>query len=189
MVTIMYFVRTRNGLRKCYITGRDYSKSTPLSVNANNGRDIDRTSEIADAFHGDKDGLNTYFNEKESSIRRDYREDSNSAAIAGVSASELHTWQVNRDDLLEQLNEQRDDVYDLASVTESGSSDEGENSSSSDKTNVSAGNDNVSLPNNTTTAASEINAVESNSNNPPYYPQDSSDVVQTDFPSFDPFEE
>jgi hypothetical protein len=87
MVRFTIIVGTKRGLRKVYI--RDYSKSMPLLVNSNDGRNIDRSADIADAYHGDKEGLNTYFTNKESSIRRAYREDTNSAAADGVPASEL----------------------------------------------------------------------------------------------------
>jgi hypothetical protein len=87
MVIITLPVRTKKGLRKGYI--RCYSKTMPLLVNPNDGRNIDRSADIADAFHGDKDGLNNYFTNKESSIRRAYREDISSGDADGVPASEL----------------------------------------------------------------------------------------------------
>jgi hypothetical protein len=65
--------------------------------------------------------------------------------------------------MLEQLQDQKDDVFDLASI-----SDDGQNSAN---------------------GASDGNSVASNTNGSSYHAQDSSDVVQTDFPSFDPFEE
>lgn len=181
----MLFVRTSRGLRKVYIRG--YSRSVPLSVNANDGRNIDRSADIAEAYHGDKYGLNHYFKDKESSIRRDYREDSNLAAAQGVPASELNSWLKNRDDMLDQLNEQKDDVFDLASLPESSSDNDGE--SVSDNNKLSPSDNNASTSNNGVTGTSDINAAESNSNDSSHHAQDSSDVVQTDFSSFDPFEE
>ncbi|TKW60353.1 MAG: hypothetical protein DI638_10555 [Gemella sp.] len=89
MTNIFIIVRTRKGFRKACIRG--FVRSVPLSVNPENGRDLDRSADIADAYHGDKDALETYFRDKEASIRRDYREDTNSAAIDGVKASELHS--------------------------------------------------------------------------------------------------
>jgi len=85
-----------------------------LQVNANDGRNIDRSSDIANEFRGDRTGLDTYFRDKESSIQRDFVKDSESGAADGVSASELEDWKVNRDDMLDQLDQQKDDVMDLA---------------------------------------------------------------------------
>ena len=93
--------------------------SAPQLVNSNDGRNIDRSSEIAEKYHGYREVLKTYFRDKEYSIRRYYREDDNSAAAESVTASGLHSWQENRDDLLDQLSEQIDDVFDLASVKDS----------------------------------------------------------------------
>ena len=42
-------------------------------------------------YHGYREVLKTYFRDKESSIRRDYREDANSAAVEGVPTSGLHS--------------------------------------------------------------------------------------------------
>lgn len=181
MTNIFIIVRTRKGFRKACIRG--FVRSVPLSVNPENGRDLDRSADIADAYHGDKDALETYFRDKKASIRRDYREDTNSAAIDGVKASELHSWQVNRDDLLEQLEEQKDDVFDLASVTYSSSEDE---DSSEDVAN--SVDENMSSHNNTS-SPSNLNAVESVSEDSSYHPQDTSDVVQTDYTSFEPFDD
>ena len=161
----------------------------PLLVNPNDGRNIDRSADIADAYHGDKDGLNTYFATKESSIRSAYREDTNSAAADGVPASELREWQEHRDDLLGQLSDQRDDVFDLASVTDSNTDHDSDSDSVSDNNNLSPSDSNASSPNNNATGASNLNPVASNSNNSAYFAQDSSEVVQTDFSSFDPFED
>jgi hypothetical protein len=182
MTNIFIIVRTRRGFRKACIRG--FVGSVQLSINPSNGRDLDRSSEIAEAFHRDKEGLNNYFKEKEDSIRRDYRQDSNSAAVDGVQASELHSWQVNRDDLLEQLNDQKDDVFDLASVYDSNSDDEGSSVNSN-----SSNNNNASSPGNRVNETSNVNEAESVSENSSYYPQDSSDVAQTDFSSFEPFED
>ena len=187
MVKFTLIVRTNKGLRKVYI--RTYSRSTPLLVNPNDGRNIDRSADIADAYHGDKDGLNTYFTTKESSIRSAYREDTNSAAADGVPASELREWLQDRDDLLDQLRDQRDDVFDLASVVDSDSDHDSDSDSVSDNNNPSPSANNASSPNNNAAGAANLNPVESNSNHSAYHAQDSSEVVQTDFSSFDPFED
>jgi len=193
MKHITIIVRYKKGVRKVCI--RVFSSHAPQFVNANDGRNIDRTADIATEFHKDKEGLNTYFNNKEESIRRDYREDSNSGAVDGVQASELHTWQENRDNLLDDLREQRDDVFDLASVTDSDSESGSESVSESGSESVS-GNNNIS-PNDSNasesshinTGTSNVNTMESNSNNSSYFPQDSSEVKQTDYSSFEPFED
>ena len=131
--------------------------------------------------------LKTYFRDKEYSIRRDYREDDNSAAAESVTASGLHSWQENRDDLLDQLSEQIDDVFDLASVTDSSS--DYNSDSASENNYVSPSDNNAQSPNNDVTGTSNINTVESNNNENPYHPQNTSDVVQTDYTSFDHLEE
>lgn len=79
-----------NKKKKNYLT---YSRSAPQLVNSNDGRNIDRSSEIAEIkkYHGYKEVLKTYFRDKESSIRRYYREDANSAAVEGVPTSGLHS--------------------------------------------------------------------------------------------------
>ena len=59
MTNIIITVRTRRGFRKACFRG--FVSSVPLSVNPSNGRDLDRSSEIADTYHGDKNGLNAYF--------------------------------------------------------------------------------------------------------------------------------
>jgi len=184
MTNIVIIVRTRKGFRKACIRG--YIRSMPLAVNANNGTELDRSADIAETFYKDKDGLNTYFSDKESSIRREYRQDSNSAAVEGVPASELHNWQLSRDDLLEQLKDQKDDVFDLASVSDESSDDE---SASVNNNNSTSNYINASSPGSGVTGTSNVNDVEAASNDSSYHPQDSSEVVQTDFSSFEPFDD
>jgi hypothetical protein len=89
IITICYFVRTTKGLRKVYFRG--FSSQAALRVDANDGRNIDRSSDIADEFRGDKHGLENYFRDKESSIQRDYTQDVESGAADGVSDSELES--------------------------------------------------------------------------------------------------
>lgn len=183
MTKFTIIIGTRRGYRKVSLRG--FSSNKALQVNADDGRNIDRSSDIADEFRGDRTGLDTYFRDKESSIQRDFVKDSESGAADGVSASELEDWKVNRDDMLDQLDQQKDDVMDLAffaaSVSDSDSDSDSNSDNSGDNTN---GNNNNSV-----NGTSGGNPVESNSNDPAYHAQDSSDVVQTDFPSFDPFEE
>jgi len=169
MFKLAIIIRRRGVYRKVYLRGfttggQNNNQDQEVSlVDANNGRNIDRTQDIANEFRGDRAGLETYFRDKESSIERDFLQDSESGVADGVSENELQGWKDNRDDMLEQLQDQKDDVFDLASI-----SDDGQNSAN---------------------GASDGNSVASNTNGSSYHAQDSSDVVQTDFPSFDPFEE
>ena len=185
MINITILIRTRKGFRKVYLRG--FSTKGVLQVNADNGRNIDRSSDIANKYRGDKDGLDTYFKDKESSVQRDYIQDYESGTADGVSASELESWKDNRDDMLDQLDQQKDDVYDLASIGVSDS--DGDSNSDSDSNSDNSGDNINSNNNNSVNGTSGGNPVESNSNDSSYHAQDSSDVVQTDFPSFDPFEE
>lgn len=54
---------------------------------------------------------------------------------------------------------------------------------------MSPNDNNAQSPNNDVTGTSNINTVESNNNENPYHPQNTSDVVQTDYTSFDHLEE
>jgi hypothetical protein len=87
MTKFTIIIGTRRGYRKVSLRG--FSSYKALQVNADDGRNIDRSSDIADEFRGDRTGLDTYFRDKESSIQRDFVEDSESGAADGVSASEL----------------------------------------------------------------------------------------------------
>ena len=185
MIKLTIIIGTRRGYRKVFLRG--FSSNKALQVNADDGRNIDRSSDIADEFRGDRTGLETYFRDKELSIQRDFDRDSESGAADGVSASELEDWRIAKDDMLEQLDQQKDDVMDLttfaASVSDSDSDSDSDSNSDNSGDNINGNN------NNSVNGTSGGNSVESNSNDPVYYAQDSSDVVQTDFPSFDPFEE
>lgn len=77
---------------------------------------LDRTQFIVNKYHQDKDGLDKYFQDKENAIKDSYRQDSNSAAAEGVQASELQRWMEERDSLLEDFKNQKDDAYDLADI-------------------------------------------------------------------------
>ena len=90
----------------------DHSDDQNDNVNPNDGRELDRTQAIANKYFEDKTGLGQYFSDKERAIYDAYREDSNSAAISGVQASELNDWLDQRDSLLEELKGQINDVND-----------------------------------------------------------------------------
>lgn len=183
MIQFTIIIGTRKGYRKVYLRG--FSSQKALQVNSNDGRNIDRSADIANEYRGDRAGLDTYFRDKESSIQRDFLQDTESGAADGVSASELESWKDNRDDLLDQLDQQKDDVFDLASTGVSVSDSDSDSDSNSDNSGDNINGNN----NNSVNGTSGGNPVESNSNDSAYHAQDSSDVVQTDFPSFDPFEE
>jgi hypothetical protein len=87
--------------------------------------------------------------------------------------------------MLEQLDQQKDDVIDLTTFAASVSDSDSDSDSNSDNSGDNINGNN----NNSVNGTSGGNPVESNSNDRVYHPQDSSDVVQTDFPSFDPFDE
>ena len=87
--------------------------------------------------------------------------------------------------MLDQLEQQKDDVMDLAFFAASVSDSDSDSDSNSDNSGDNINGNN----NNSVNGTSGGNPVESNSNDPAYHAQDSSDVVQTDSPSFDPFEE
>jgi hypothetical protein len=181
MIKLTIIIGTRRGYRKVFLRG--FSSNKALQVNADDGRNIDRSSDIADEYRGDKTGLDTYFRDKELSIQRDFDRDSESGAADGVSASELEDWKIAKDDMLEQLDQQKDDVIDLTTFAASVSDSDSDSNSDNSGDNINGNN------NNSVNGTSGGNPVESNSNDRVYHPQDSSDVVQTDFPSFDPFDE
>ena len=89
MTKITIIIGTRKGYRKVILRG--FSSNKALQVNADDGRNIDRSSDIADEFRGDKTGLNTYFRDKEESIKRDFIQDCETGAADGVSANELES--------------------------------------------------------------------------------------------------
>jgi hypothetical protein len=97
MIKLAIIIRTRRGYRTAYLraftTGGQSNNQDQeeLLVDANDGRNIDRTRDIANEFRGDRDGLERYFRDKESSIERDFVQDSESGAADGVSESELQS--------------------------------------------------------------------------------------------------
>lgn len=97
---------------------RYFTTSKRKNVNSKNGRELDRTQHIVDYHNGDKGRIEKYFEEKKHSIVKAYRDDSNSAAATGVSASELNQWLNDHKERLEELEGQKDDVHDLCSDSE-----------------------------------------------------------------------
>ena len=86
--------------------------------------------------------------------------------------------------MLEQLKDQKDDVFDLASVSDESSDDETASVNNSTSNYI-----NASSPGSDVTGTSNVNDVESTSNDSSHQPQDTSEVVQTDFSSFEPFDD
>jgi len=70
MINLTILIGTRKGFRKVSLRG--FSSQKALQVNANDGRNIDRSADIADEFRGDRAGLDTYFRDKEYIICSDY---------------------------------------------------------------------------------------------------------------------
>ena len=70
MINLTILIGTRKGFRKVSLRG--FSSQKALQVNANDGRNIDRSAYIADEFRGDRAGLDTYFRDKEYIICSDY---------------------------------------------------------------------------------------------------------------------
>jgi len=101
-------------------------------IDVSNGLELDRTQDIANQFRGDREGLENYYKEKESSIRTSNSEDSNKAAIDGVKVGELRDWMDIRDKLLYNLEVQKPDAFELADVY-SESSDSTESPSENEK--------------------------------------------------------
>ena len=58
MINLTILIGTRKGFRKVSLRG--FSSQKALQVNANDGRNIDRSADIADEFRGDRAGLDTY---------------------------------------------------------------------------------------------------------------------------------
>jgi len=79
--------------------------------------ELDRTQNIANAFKNNRAGIESYYKDKVNSIMKAYRTDSNTGAIDGVAASELDFWMKQRNDLLDELKGQIEDVKELADVS------------------------------------------------------------------------
>jgi len=141
-------------------------------VDPQDGSDVDATKDIV-KYCKSANEVENYFTTKENSIRSSYRSDSNSAAADGVSASELSDWQEYRDYLLHSLLSQKNHVYDLGDY--------------SDEENSTTSNNEENVSNNTPENANNSNREENNSSNS--FPQDSSDVTQTEFDPSDHYDD
>lgn len=81
----------------------EFHSSRVLHVNAHNGRGLDGSQEIADAFYQDEEGLNNYKEEKLTSIMETYEEDVRTAVEDGVDPEEIKSWEVTRNQLISEL--------------------------------------------------------------------------------------
>ena len=163
------------------ITVKGFSTSATMSVNSNDGRNIDRTMDIAEKYRGDQEGLGRYLEDKAASILRDTEVDYRAAAAGGADEGQLQSITARGADLEDQLEMQVDDVYDLAEVYVGREGDStGDGGGPSQGGNISS-NQNAPAPG--------ASGSESNGHTEAYFPQDSSNVEQTDFSSFEPFDE
>lgn len=189
---------------------RGFSVSSKLQViDSQEGSELDFTDDLVDAFRNDKDAMEQYFTAKENSIISQHRIDTNSAREDGVSESELSLWLEQRNALLAELRSQKEDVKDLAGMSDSDRDSESENEpdntnnpDASATTDGTSGNNTGSYVNgagaSVNGASTSVNGVGTTGNgvgttgnhsSEDNFRQDSSDVYPTDYSSFDPFED
>ena len=142
-----------------------------LALNPEDGYTLDRTQEIVDNC-STREEVEEYFDTKRNAIHSSYVADSNSAAASGVSAAELAVWLDMKNDLISQLEDQEDDVYDL------GDYDDGSDTGTA--------GDTVGGTTEGTTEAATESAGESAGDQ---MSQDSSDIEQTEFDSSDYYDD
>lgn len=106
-----------------FYSDNDRNRNWTVRPDVTDGLHLDVTRSIAREFKSGK-AIDEYFHDKESSIRNTYREDSNTAAAEGASASELSSWMEARDELLAALKAQREDVYALTDYDSGGDTEE-----------------------------------------------------------------
>lgn len=179
---------------------RVFSTSVILRADSSNGSELDNNDSIIGEHGSSSTDFEKYFGEKAQAIGSAYRVDSNSAAISGVSASELENWLQEKNKMLAELNEQREDLYDLhdhldpnlnpsivpADITGAANTNPAPagNTNSSAQPAVAAPNNPVTSDNGTST-----NNVTSSSNTTSGFTQDSSDVVDENPSSWEPFDD
>lgn len=144
----------------------------------------DSAAALAKDFKDNPEELKNHFEEKEHSINS--LEDSEvTGELEDISSQELDSWKSQRLELLEHNNDIREATYDrIESGYVSDSSFESESQSESD-TQSDQHNSSNSLG--SEVQGSEVQGSEGQES--AYFPQDSTDVVQTDYSSFDPFDE
>jgi len=150
------------------------AKHSLKAVDSSNGRSLDNSQEVANAYHNDRAGLEEYSDKKRESIIADHRTDSITGAADGVPASELASWMEERDRLLEEFDWQLEDIKDLADIPLGSESPDATSQIPSEEAEAPSQN-----------TSEEAEAPSQNTS----FPQDSSDVQQTDFNSFEPFGE
>ena len=71
------------------VKSMSFTTTPELRIDPSNGLDLDRTSDIDNHYKRDREGLETYFDQKRTSISSTHVQDSNSAAVSKTPASEL----------------------------------------------------------------------------------------------------
>lgn len=156
--------------------------SISSAINSNDGYELDNTQEVVDS-HSTSEDLQKYFDDKREAIRSSFNSDSNSAAASGTSASELSDWLDRKNELLELLENQKDDAFDLASYVSSsdGSSDEGSDGGSDEASDVGSNE----APEEASNEASNGDSSEQSQS----FPQNSEEITQTEFDSSDYYDD
>lgn len=173
------------------------TSSMLLAIDPSQGTELDSTKSIAKSCKCGKE-IEKYLSEKENAIITSYRNDSNSAPSIGVPVQELSNWLDRKNDLLLSLANQKDDVYDLTGYftdDEEVAGRAGYEYSSSDSgsdvgENISGGNvNNTNDTNNANSSNTGVSSSNEGGNSTNNFPQDSSDVVRTDYDSADYYED
>ncbi len=140
------------------------SVSSNHEFDPSNGYQLDRHEEVARNFHGDREGLNNYFEEKESSIRSALESDMQGAIGTEFDTPQHQAQMISEaHSLLAQLEQSKDTIRDLADIPLSESGSDNSHNAPYD------------------TSDNSHNAPHNTSDNPHNFPQDSSDVERTDF--------
>ncbi len=93
---------------------REFSTARVLCVaDPQNSLDVDSNADIMSKFGGNRKDFDKYFEDKLRAINEAYRQESNSAAITGISAKELDGWLQVKNDLVDNVNRQKNDLLDL----------------------------------------------------------------------------
>lgn len=129
----------RVGIKGVRVTRRKFSSTRKLWVNQNDGTKLDKTSQIVDHCHGDREQIDAYFEAKENAIRESLERDVESARLSNVDEVEVQEWINDMHNLLAELEDQKDDVLDLSDISAEESDLEGD-----DNNDNSNGNNNAS---------------------------------------------
>jgi len=125
---------------------RGFASSSVLNspiINPQDGYNLDNTQAIADEFMGNKEGAHHYFKEKAESIRSAAERDLETAYADGIPQEETDGWKERVRTLAEDLENQVEDVLDLAGIldtpTSSDDEESGDESSEDESNNTSQG--------------------------------------------------